>query len=355
MIISRGLRRLTLLAAVLIMPLASCDVLFMGTFPRSVTQMSAQVDLSAEIRASAGGYFALTDITAGGFEYVLLYSSVPFDGSQPHLIVMDPALHVLSRATLDELTALPTAGVPFKGNVAMRDCSDNIVIGNVLFSPQPDGLSFVGKSSTTSLDGPSASGRPLYSFNEINFRISSYSGAPYIAYDEFDPGWSSTGAPPDPPPPGQFREALGAPSPPAQGYLTIDAILSDPDSGPAPDLFVFRDSGPGRVYIVSVPKIDVDGGLSVVEPGDFFSYYTMPVVKDNISGASLCYSRDGLIAYDDARRSLVHFNLAAPDVVSALPYPAWSPDSRVVSSLSGAYCYVWDPNSRSIMRIEKWW
>jgi len=332
--------RLPVMSGALLLALASCQVLFVGAFPPSISQATAKTDLSALVAAAPASYFSLSTVTANGLEYVLLFTSMGFDSTQAHLVVLDPQLKVLNTFTLDQIIALPTAGGSFFGNFTMTDVNDRVIIGNLRFDALAGGLAFSQKDPAIGLYSPSVSGLPVFPFHETNFRVVSSN----FAYDEFNSAWGLTA---------NFSVPLGIPSPPSQSTLFLVNVFTDRDSGSAPDVFVFQDFGAQRTYFLRIPKGDIDGGLSVAAPS-VFSYYPSPVVKSNLSGESIGYSRAGVIGYDQKADALVRFTLDAPDSVSSLPLKRTN-GLKVAAGISGTWCVVWDPDTRMVTRYEQWW
>ncbi len=333
-------RFLRLFAAIIafLLPLGSCDVLFNGVFPPSVAQATARADLSTSIAGSPAGYFSLSTVTAAGNEYVILFTSFNFDSSRPHLLIMDPHLNVLSSYTLGELGTVAPGGT-FSGRVTMTDVNDQVVIGNVFFDVLPSGLlTTVANHNNVSLDGPSITILPVDGlFHETNYRIS----PPSLAWTEYGSGWNT---------PGTFSCTLGAPT----QSLRIVTIFEDRDSSSTPDVFVFQDDGSQQTYFARVPKADIDVDLTVAVP-DFFKHYGGSITtKSNLASESIAISRAGVIAYDYRKDALIRFTLDAPDTVSTLPFK-WIHGMQAAAGMSGTYCVVWDPVSRTLTRYEQWW
>jgi hypothetical protein len=343
--------RLPLLAIIALLPLGSCDVLFNGMFSGAIAQATARADLSKDIDTSPASSFQLSTVSSGGNEYVILFTSFTFDSSKTHLVIMDSQLKVLNSYTLDEMTALGGPSL-FSGNFTMTECLDQVVIGNLWFNPSPSGFVFTNKQSGIFLNGPSVRGRPQFNWNETNFRISGGE----LLYDEYALDWTPTatlgaGCP------------LGVPSPPppAGSYFELSNVLTDTDSASAPDVLVFQANGPtSRTYFLRVPKNIINGDLGnfASASGDVFTYAAanLPplVVKSNLQRDSIGFSRAGVVAYDYDSRSLVRFTLDAPDTVSSLSIN-WVNEMKAAVGMSGTYCVVWDPASRTLTRYEHWW
>lgn len=336
-----------------LLPLGSCDVLFNGIFPGAVAQATARADLSGAIDTGPASSFQLSTVSAGGNEYVILFTPFTFDSSRTHLVIMDAQLKVLNSYTLNELTQLPPLGL-FSGNWTMTDCNDQVVIGNLVFDPSPSGFVFVQKRSGIFLNWPSVRGRPQFDYNETNFRISGGE----LLYDEYWIDWTPTatlGA--------GLPLGLPSPSPPAGSYFELSNVLTDTDSASAPDVLVFQANGPTSVtYFLRVPKDIIDGDLGSAALGsglpDVFSYAAanLPplVVKSNLEHDSIGFSRAGVVAYDRESRSLVRFTLDAPGTESTLSIK-WVDHMKMAAGVSGTYCVVWDPVTRTLTRYDQWW
>ena len=330
-----------------LLPLDSCDVLFNGVFPPAVGQVTARADLSASIAAAAAGSFSLSTVTAGGNEYIILFTAFNFDVSRPHLLIMDSHLKVLNSFSIHDL-AMMSAGPLLNGSFTMTDVSGFVVIGNMRFNAQPSGFTLDISYPSVPLYAPSVSGMPSYLFNETNFRVNGSS----FFYDEYSTAWTLT----TPPPPPSFTVPLGVPNPPAQ-FLRLANVFADQDSAATPDLFVLQDDGTQRTFFLTIPKLDIDGGLSVVTSAssNLFAYYGASLVtKSNLSSQAIAFSRAGIIAYDDHSDSLVRFTLDAPDSVSSLPLNKVN-GMKLAAGISGGYCVVWDPVARTLTRYEQWW
>jgi hypothetical protein len=349
------LRLFTVVIALL--PLGSCDVLFNGFFSPAVAQMTARVDLSSRIAAAPASSFSLAAVSVGGTEFVLLFSTLPFDTSQTHLVVMDEHLNVLNTFTMDGLAALPNPGDPFAGSVAMTDVNNQVLVGSVWFDVSAAGFTFSNKAPAGfNLYAPSVTGMPSFAFNEINFRV--ISGV--LTYDEYNaplPLPSTWGYLISP------AATLGTPSPAPSGPLNLSNVFTDQYSATASDILVFQDSGgngPQNWYFLQIPKTDIDVNINVAigaDP-DVFTHaalnYPPLVVKTNLASQSIGWSRAGVIAYDYQSQSLVRFTLSDPGSVSSLPF-TWVNGMKLADGLSGGYCVVWDPVSRVLTRYDQWW
>lgn len=326
------------LAMVALLPLGSCDVLFNGIFPGALAQATARADFSADIAAAPAGSFQLSIVTAGGDDYVILFSSLSFDSSRTHLVIMDSQLKVLSSYTLGQLAPVAPGGM-FSGNVAMTDASDRVVIGNVFFTVLPSGLlAPIGNPTGVSLFGPAITIVPLdNTFHEANYRVS----PPLLQWTEYSGGWNA---------PITYSCTLGG----AAQSPRILTVFEDRDSASAPDVFVFQNDSSQQTSFARVPKIDIYNDLTAAVP-DFFTYYAGSITtKSNLASESISISLAGVIAYDYGEGALVRFTLDAPDSLSTLSLK-WVDHVKVAAGTSGSYCVVWDPATRALTRYEQWW
>jgi hypothetical protein len=128
----------------IILALASCDVLFMGVFPSSLSQATARADLSSVIGQAGANTFNVSIARSYGFEFVILSSSGGFDPTRPHVIVLSPALEVLNTYSLADMAAAPYS-FSFSGGSAFAHLADgHIVIGNFDGQATSAGLKLVG-------------------------------------------------------------------------------------------------------------------------------------------------------------------------------------------------------------------
>jgi hypothetical protein len=327
--------RMVVIFAALLLPLSSCDILFNGVFPSDIGQATARTDLSNDIPAGEAPSFNLFVITSGGEEFVLLFSSLGFDSSHPYLIIMDPELKKQNVYSFDDLSNLDPVGFPFSGSYAMRDVAGNIMIGNIQFKASSGGLVPFKKFTTPALWGPSVSGGPSHLWNEANFRVNGSN----LEYDEYDSGWITTASP--------FSWPMGAPS----SSLQLRGIFTDPDSSSASDVLVFADDASSRYYFLRVSKDDVDTNPAT----SVFDSSKAPVVKKNLDGNSISYTRDGMAAYEYETRSWIRFSLDSADTVDSMYVGERTNNLRTAFSISGDYYCTWDPKSRVLTRYEKWW
>jgi hypothetical protein len=327
----RVLRR-AVMACLVLLALDSCQVLFVGVFPASASQITARADLSASIAAAPASYFGVSVVNALGTEYAVLYSTYPFASSQKRLYFLDAGLNVLSSWSNDDVTL---AGWPaLSGSAAMTDVNGAPAIGGLSWSPLvvPPVPSFpIGPPSvdapavTTNLDNASG-------FN---------TGGGTLSYTLWNSAWGTPA--PDTP-------ALGGPS----SSLFVISAFSDPNPGVANVILVFQDNNQ-QSYFLSVSKADIELPITSV-PGftNMFSWYPTVATKSNLDRNSIAVSRSGVVAYDQQARALIRFPLNDPGKVSSMAFN-WKSGMKLAASVSGSYCVVWDPSNRTLTRYDQWW
>jgi hypothetical protein len=317
---------------VTLLTLGSCQVAFIGVFPPAISQMTARKDLSAVVPAGQAASFNLAVVSAGGPEYVLLFSSSGFDPAQVHLVVLDSSLNMVGSFTNTDIQM--AAFVYLNGQYAMGDAAGQFVAGNIRFDVHQAGVVILG-SFTSSLGQPSI---PNLGANEVNFSA----GGGVFSYTEYDSSWTYIGS---------RSVALGAPS----TMVNFVGAFTDADSLSAPDVFVLQDYGSQQTYILSIPKNDIAGtNLSgAVGASTVFATYN-PFSKSTLDSRTVCYSRGSVVAYDHDSEALVRFPLDNPSDVRSLPL-RYATNRRLALGPSGSYCVVWDPGTRTLTRYEQWW
>jgi hypothetical protein len=334
----RNVVRLLVTGGVLFLALASCDVLFMGYFPASVAQTTALTDLSGSIDPVDASSFSLSTLTAGGIEYVLLFSDLTFDSSRAHLFVLDPQLNVLQSFSNDLLFSLVATFLT--GKAAMTEAADKVAIGNLIFDPVSTGLSNPTGNPAVVLSDPSTGLQPYDAYNETNY----HAGGGLFQWDEYDQLWG--GHIP-------YSVQLGTPSPPPQSTIRIVRIFNDQDSIASHLVYAFRDDGSERTYFLRIPRLDLHNDLSVVGVSGVLGYYPA-IVKENLASESIGISRQGVVAYDHSSNSIIHFSLDSPGKVDSLSVRR-TDHMQLAAGNDGTYCVAWDPDTRILTRYEQWW
>ncbi len=346
----RQLIRAAAVALVLALSLASCDVLFMGNFPSDLTQATARIDLSGSIPASAAGNFTLSVIKLGKIEYVLLFSSLNFNVSLPHLLVLSPDLQVQNSYTLDTIdNAVPPSGTPFGGNAALAHLSDaTIVIGNLQTTPSGNGLALTAKLSgavSLPLSGWTIEGPQPGYLTWSSFGLYS---SQQLFYQEYADDWST-----------QTSKSALVSSGGTQ--YNFDGVFTDPeDSLNNVALMVFAESNTsqGAFHFIQVPKSpdfsNLFSGLPIMENP---AYTGTQFVKNDLEYGILYTTSDSIIGYNSHAQSFVRFAPppADPSVETPLRAPYNSGDVKIAFSFSGGYYCTWDPATRILTRYQDWW
>ncbi|MGA2977088.1 MAG: hypothetical protein ABSF77_17405 [Spirochaetia bacterium] len=334
------------LAAVLLLPLSSCDFLIMGLYPSDLGQLTARADLSAGITAAEAASFNLSIVRAGDMEYVLLFSSTAFDGAKNHLYVLSPTLAVLTTYTLNDIAALDPPGSSFAGNAAVTHLVDGrVIIGNVVASPSSAGLTLERKLEppvnpvNVALMNWAIVGPDTASLTWSGFWVN----AGNLSYSAYASDWSTVI---------QLSHPIGRP-------YQLQGVFTNPeDANSNLALLVFADySGTtSTYYFLQVPK---DPDLMNAFPGsplfDTTAYTSTSFKKQNLDGNTIAVTSDGIVAYDYSSGSWTWFTPSAPDAVKSLAVRNRSSSLKSAFSFSAGYYCTWDPGTRILTRYEKWW
>jgi hypothetical protein len=318
------------LLGVVALSLASCDILFNGSFSADLGQATARADLSSRISTAAAKSFSLSILKSGATEQVLLYST----------------LAVQSSFTLDDITALAPAGVPFNGNSAVTHFLDgHLIIGNVEAVPGGSSFTLFRKLEPNPLPPPISAqlrswtivGPASAPFTWTDFSTDSTMNL--LHYTAYAGDWSSAIS---------ITHAVG------RSYR-LDGAFTDPED-PTGNLaiLVFRDDPSSTDYFLQVPKSpDLMNGFPGPALFDNTAYTSFSV--PDLAEGSVMVTVDGIIAYNQRSRSWIRFTPSAPGTVSSLQVPNRNPDALTAFSFSGGYYCVWDPDTEVLTRYEKWW
>lgn len=338
--------RLAVMIGALLLPLASCDVLFNGIFSSEIAQATARIDLSGSIPAADASAFELSIVEGFGREFVVLHASLPFDTTMPHVLVLSPGLTLRDAYALNFLTndpSVPPSGTGVNGNFAMRDPSDHIIIGNVDYFPQLNDLVPTGKLSTAALQTNewSITGEPFAGSPLVNFRIDSSN---LLSYNVYLASWGS----------GSSTPSVSA-RPLAEGpQLWLRGVFADPaDIDNDRAVMVFGENGSETTWFLMVPKTDLAAGVFSQPLFDTPSYARFS--KDNLDSNLFFYTRQGMIAYDQGSSTLIRFTLDSPDSVNGMRVPRLKRTTKMSFSISGNYYCAWDPDTQILTRYEQWW
>jgi hypothetical protein len=335
--------RILVAGAVMLLSLASCDVLFNGAYSSELGQSTAVVDLSGIISASPASTYKLAILRSGNDEFVLLYSSTPFDSTQIHLVVLSPTLKVLNRFSGDDISGLPPVGVPFSGSSAVTHLVDGrIIIGNVEAVPAAGSLTLLDKLNMpvnpvdVHLDGSTIVGPASASLTWTGFSVDP-SGA--LSWSAYAGDWTTVGT---------MSHPLGR-------QVQIGGVFTDPESTQHNVAFlVFNDGSSNTQYFMQVPKNpDLVNGLPGPPLFNNPAYKTF--TKSGLSQGETFLTADSIIGFEENSQSWVRFTASSPDTVTKLYTGSRKHSLESAFSFSGGYYCTWDPDKRSIVRNEKWW
>jgi hypothetical protein len=336
------LRQVRILVAgvVTLLSLGSCDVLFNGAYSPELGQMTALADLSAVIPAGPASTYKLSILRSGNDEFVLLYSSTPFDSTQIHLVVMSPTLKVLNTFSGDDISALPPVGIPFTGTSAVTHLVDGrIIIGNVEAVPSASGLALQDKLSApvpVHLEGSTIVGPASASLTWTGFSVDPTGALSWSAYAS---DWSTVST---------MSHPLGR-------QMQIMGAFTDPENAQHNVAFlVFNEGNSNTQYFMQVPKNpDLVNGFP--GPALFSNPGYTTFSKSNLSQGETFVTADSIIGFEENSQSWVRFTASSPDTVTKLYTGSRKKDLVSAFSFSGGYYCTWDPDKRSIVRNEKWW
>jgi hypothetical protein len=331
--------RILAAACLIVLSLCACTVLFMGPFNSDLAQATAWRDLSADVSADAAISFELSIVQCGKTEYVLLYSSMDFDAARSHLMVLTPELEVLSSFTMEDIRAVDPDGASFSGDAVLYHQADGtVVIGNLVASPTDGGLMLLRKLSRpantidASLEEYAIEGPASADFTWTGFQMNTPSVVTYRAYP---PDWSTSST---------LSINTGS-------DLWLRAVLANP-TNPASNAAILVFGGKddsGSFYMV--PKDpDLANGLF---GRDLSSYPSFS--KLHLDSSSVTATEDGLVGYDNSISAWVWFTPSAPDDVRSLPARNRNYNAKTAFSFSNGWYCVWDPDTRELIRYEKWW
>jgi hypothetical protein len=333
--------RILMAGVVTLLSLASCDVLFNGAYSSEIGQSTAVVDLSGIISASPASTYKLAILRSGNDEFVLLYSSTPFDSTQIHLVVLSPTLKVLNRFSGDDISQrCPPAGVPFNGSSAVAHLVDGrIIIGNVEAVPSAGGLQLLDKLTSpvsVQLSGSTIVGPASASLTWTGFNVDP-TGA--LTWSVYASDWSTVAT---------MSHPLGRP-------LQIIGAFTDPENAQHNVAFlVFSDNSSNTQYFMQVPKNpDLVNGFPGPQLFSNPAYTTFS--KSNLSQGETFLTADSIIGFEENSQSWVRFTASSPDTVTRLYTGSRKKDLVSAFSFSGGYYCTWDPDTRKLVRNEKWW
>jgi hypothetical protein len=318
--------------------LGSCQLVgfaLASTFPAAATQMTAWRSLSSLISASEASSFSISDVTAGGREYVILSSGLPTGGVR--LIIMDAGLDIILTLTAQDIAGL---GGSLDSAPAKLDAMGRVLVGNVLFSANASGLVF----PPAIFPVPQGAGFQSPVGGSCNFISFSAFGNSF-SYTQYYDTWLFTGTWTFP------VRALPA----VNTNFSVHAVFSDPDPSRQIALFVLSDAGDSLDHYLVVPLADLNGGFLSFPLQDFYEVFTRPSGNPDLLG----YSNGGLIRFvpggsNPGAGAFVRSDLSGADQPNQLPYFNL-PAMREAFSPSGGAYFNFDLDTRIVTRLTAWW
>lgn len=340
---AKSVLALLLAGAVAVLALASCVLFQSDLFPAELTLVMGQADLSSVIPASPASSFVMSILRDGSDEYIILYSTSPFDSTQNHLVVLSPDLKVLNTYTADDIAALNPSGVPFGGSSAVTHLVDgHIVIGNVEAVPTAGGLALLDKLSTplnpvnVQLAGWTIVGPTSANVTWSGFGVDSSNNFTWTQYSSI---WSTSGG---------LSQALGR-------SVQICGVFTDPENASSNiALLVFNDGSSNTQYFFQVLKNpDLLNGL--FGPPLFNNPAYTPFTKSGLNMNDIFVTNDSIVAFEDSSRSWIRFSPQSPDAVTRLTAGKRTQGLKDAFSFSGKYFCTWDPDTRLLVKKALWW
>jgi hypothetical protein len=334
------------LVGTIVLSLVSCDFLFNGSFPADLGQASARADLSSKISTTLAKSFSLSILKSGTTEQVLLYSTLAADNSHAHILSLTPTLEVQSSFTLDDVTALAPAGVPFKGSSAVTHLLDgHFIIGNVEAVVGSNSLAPLRKLEPNPVPPPVSAemnnwtivGPANAAFTWTDFYVDSATNL--LHYTAYAGDWSTN---------------ISISHPVGRSYR-LEGVFTDPEDATSNlAVLVFRDGPSSTDYFLQVPKNpDMMNGFPGPALFDNTAYTSFSV--PDLAEGSVMATVDGIIAYNQNTQCWVRFTPSSPGTVSSLHVRNRKFDAQTAFSFSGGYYCIWDPDTEVLTRYEKWW
>jgi hypothetical protein len=338
----KGALRAAVFSAIL--SLVSCgffDVLLASPFPAALAFTVARRDLSGYVQADLADSYIPSIVEANGIDYVLLASPSP--GGGPCIIVMDSGLNVVQT-----LTSADLGGMMLSGPHAMADAGNpqQIVVGNSLFLPTPDGkLSYQGNIGST-LSGSWGFGFAMLDPADVsNCRnVTHVSGdGNTLSYALWGCTWGST--------PQQFTAQI---SQDTNAIFYLHAVFSDPSQKRA--FIVLYEANSSNDHYLSIPWSDFTAGLASPLLSTYSaSRFIKTVMQDDLLG----FSQGGFIGFvstssDQRYGDFIRFDETGTELPSRLHYDRL-PEIKAGYRVTGGYYVIFDQESRIMSKINSWW
>jgi hypothetical protein len=340
---ARGMKRSLAGTAVLVCAgfvLGSCQlvgVLLSSTFPASATQVTARRSLYSLIPAAEASSFSMSDVTAGGREYVILSS--PLTSAGTRLIIMDTGLDTVLTMTAQDLAGF---GGILDSAPAKLDAMGRILVGNVFFSTSASGLVFPPSIFSV----PTGTGFQSPVAGNYNFIMFSASGNNFTYYEYYDTWLPYL-------PVNVWTFPIRA-LPAGNTSFSVSGIFSDPDPARQVALFVLYDSGDSLDHYFVIPLAALTGGSLSFPLQNFYEVFTKPSTDPALLG----YCNGGFIRFVPGgipgTGAFVRCDLGGNDQPTQLPYSR-SPAMRQAFSPSGGSYFSFDLDSRVVTRSTAWW
>jgi hypothetical protein len=325
-----AVRSLAILA--LVLPLAAC-IFVLSPFPATLSQVVAKADLSAIIPAgSENGYQPFIVTPTGGEFVVLLNRNTAID---PVAIVMDTNLNFIQSYTYSSFSFWGYVG----GFVAMTDNGGNAVLGSLRFSA-PE-LSTVGAApsagnlGTLSLSGPSFSS-PVGGYNVVSFAATGTN----LTYQRYL-GW------------GTSMTVLPITIDSSGGSYSVQGVynVDDTPSAGGVVLVVSDQNNSSYVTFVNLPLYDV---LNNMVKSPLLGNYPSKTYN-GLAASSVGFAGDSMVGYDQNARTLNRYSLSTFDTIQSLPIGKKDNRLQYAYKASGEYSVVYDPLTRTITKVARWW
>jgi hypothetical protein len=137
--------------------------------------------------------------------------------------------------------------------------------------------------------------------------------------------------------------------------VRIRGVFTDPESLQHNiALLVFDDTDSDTQYFFQVLK-DPDLKNGLFGPPLFDNPAYSAFTKEGLGSNEFFVTADGIIGFEDGSNSWVRFTPEEPDTESRLYAGKRKENLKSAFSFSGGYYCTWDPDSRTLVRMEKWW
>lgn len=333
--------RAFMILPVILLALGSCGIFLVTIFPMASALTVAQRDFSSEITGGILDKFHPFVLEKDGTRLILLVGGHPYDSTKPWLFVMREDLSPIAQYTINDLALV--AG-PVFGDSAVIDCYGNPIIGNVRFALAGDTITPTGPAGNLGNRG----GLNNFQFstglsmgNACHFSAS----GPTLNWDQYDCSWN-------------FQYSYSQQFSTSGRELRLRDVCVQPYPATSAVTLVLEenDVDSSTSIFVRVPRNQFSGGLLPNFLDDDVSYPRF--TRTNISMENLGFTADGIVAYEYETGD---WTLTPPGstVVSQRLHvgrmDGEGGDTRIGWSYSGGYSCVYDPRTRALSKVAKWW